>query len=175
MTASPFIDEWLARTLPAGTRHGTRALDLACGNGRHAILLARCGYQTFAVDVKLDAVRATMDAAAREQQRIIGWCADLTMHPLPVEAFDLVVVTRYLRRDLFPSLRASVRPGGCILYETFTVNQRALGTGPTSSDHLLEPGELRAMFDDWEIVVSEEVTEPEAVARIVARRPQLGV
>ena len=45
------------------------------------------------------------------------------------------------RTDLFPSLRASIRPGGRILYETFTVKQRALGTGPTSPDHLLEPGD----------------------------------
>ena len=86
-----------------------------------------------------------------------GWCADLTMYPLPAAAFDLVVVTRYLQRDLFPSLRDAVRPGGCIVYETFTVLQRALGTGPTSPEHLLEPGELRGFFDGWDVLFSEEV------------------
>ena len=92
------------------------------------------------------------------------------MYPLPAAAFDLVVVTRYLQRDLLPSLRAAVKPGGYVVYETFTVLQRALGTGPTSPDHLLEPGELRGFFDGWDVVFSEEVAAPEALARIVARK-----
>ncbi len=171
MTPSAFVGEWIIRLTPALRRHGRRALDLAAGNGRHALVLAHFGFHTFAVDVKFDAVRAAMDAARRHERRISGWCADLTVYPLPVNAFDLVVVTRYLQRDLFPSLRASIRPGGCIVYETFTVKQRALGTGPTSADHLLEPGELRGYFNDWTIQFSEEVETPEAVARIVARKP----
>jgi len=93
------------------------------------------------------------------------------MFPLPAAAFDLLVVTRYLQRDLFPSLRGAVRPGGCVIYETFTVRQRELGVGPTSPDHLLAPGELRALFAGWDVLFDEEVTAPEAVARMVARRP----
>ena len=171
MSPSPFVAEWIIRLLPALRSHGRRALDVAAGNGRHALVLAHFGFRTFAVDVKFDAVRAAMEAAARNQRAISGWCADLTVYPLPVNAFDLVVVTRYLQRDLFPSLRGALRPGGHIVYETFTVNQRALGTGPTSSDHLLEPGELAGYFNDWTIRFSEEVVSPEAVARIVARKP----
>ncbi len=57
-----------------------------------------------------------------------------------------------------------------MLFETFTEAQRAHGRGPTSPDHLLAPGELRARFDALEVLFYEEVVEPEAVARIVARR-----
>jgi hypothetical protein len=57
-----------------------------------------------------------------------------------------------------------------VLYETFTTAQRALGTGPKSPDHLLEPGELRQRFEGFEELFYEETTAPEAVARIVARR-----
>ena len=60
-----------------------------------------------------------------------------------------------------------------MIYETFTVLQRALGVGPTSPDHLLEPGELRELFGGWEVLFYEEVAAPEAVARIVARRPAI--
>ncbi len=81
----------------------------------------------------------------------------------------MIVVTRYLQRNLFHALRGAVRPGGVVLYETFTTAQRALGTGPTSPDHLLEPGELRRAFDGFEVLFYEEVTAPEAVARIAAR------
>jgi len=171
MTPSVFVIEWIERNTPALRAHRRRALDVAVGSGRHALVLAHFGFHTFGVDVKFDAVRAAMDAAERRQLRISGWCADLTVYPLPVSAFDLVVVSRYLQRDLFPSLRDAVKPGGCIVYETFTVRQRALGSGPTSPDHLLEPGELVSKFDGWKVLFSEEVEAPEAVARVAARRP----
>ena len=89
---------------------------------------------------------------------------------LPRETFDLVLVTRYLQRDLFPGIRDALRPGGIVLYETFTTNQRRLGVGPTSPDHLLEPGELARHFDGFEMLFYEEVLVA-AVARIVARKP----
>jgi tellurite methyltransferase len=170
MSPSAFVAEWVGRLRPGG-RLPQRALDLAMGRGRHARLLARQGFRTFGVDVRADAVRDAMESAAREGLTVRGWCADLTIYPLPPAAFDLVVVTRYLQRDLFPSLRDAVRPGGCVVYETFTVRQRALGTGPTSPEHLFEPGELRGFFDGWDVLFSEEVAAPEAVARIVARKP----
>jgi hypothetical protein len=56
-----------------------------------------------------------------------------------------------------------------VLYETFTTAQRALGTGPTSPDHLLEPDELRRAFDGFDVLFYEEVTAPQAVARIAAQ------
>ena len=169
MTPSTFVTEWIPRLGPRGGVP-RRALDLAMGRGRHALILARHGFRTFGVDIRFDAVREAVGAAAHEGSVVSGWCADLTMHPLPVAAFDLVVVTRYLHRDLFPALRDAVRPGGHVIYETFTILQQARGVGPTSPDHLLEPGELRSWFEGWDVVFSEEVTAPEAVARLVARK-----
>lgn len=141
------------------------------GRGRHALLLAQRGFHTFGVDLNLDAVREAMQLAAREGLLIRGWCADLTISRLPARAFDVVVVTRYLQRDLFQSIRDSLTPGGYVIYETFTVAQRELGTGPTSPNHLLRPDELRSEFDGWELMFYEEVGRPEAVARLVAQRP----
>jgi SAM-dependent methyltransferase len=170
MSPSPFIVEWIERV--ARERGANRrALDVAMGRGRHTVPLARAGFKTFGVDIRRDAVAEAMKAAAAVAARVHAWCADLTAHPLPAARFDLVVVSRYLQRDLFPALRGAVTPAGVVLYETFTTEQRALGTGPRSPDHLLEPGELRRLFDGFEVLFDEEVSAPEAVARIVARRP----
>jgi tellurite methyltransferase len=202
MAPSPFIAEWLARFAPA-LPGASRALDVAMGRGRHALPLAQAGFETFGVDINLDAVRDAVHAAASRGLVVHGWCADLRINKyevrsqksgdvtpssdfvlltsdlqatsgrrgvLPESHFDLIVVTRYLQRDLFPSIASAVRPGGIILYETFTVAQRALGRGPTSPDHLLEPGELRNRFDELDVLFYEEVSQPEAVARVVARR-----
>jgi SAM-dependent methyltransferase len=95
----------------------------------------------------------------------------LTAAPLPRSAFDLIVVTRYLQRDLFPTLREALKPGGVLVYETFTVRQRERGSGPTSAAYLLEEGELAGYFSGFDVVFYEETLSPEAVARLVARKP----
>ena len=179
MSPSPFIVEWIERIATGRVRLQAdltrergghpRALDVAMGRGRHAVALARAGFRTFGVDVRLDAVRDAIAEGQRANVRVHGWCADLTQHPLPRGPFDLVLVSRFLQRDLFPDLRAAVAPGGLVLYETFTTAQRALGRPPTSPDHLLEPGELRRLFDGFDEVFYEEVLAPDAVARLVAR------
>jgi tellurite methyltransferase len=130
-------------------------------------VLARSGFTVFGVDRQLDVLQ---DAAARLRQsghHLRGWCADLTASPLPRARFDLIVVTRYLQRDLFSSLKEALVPGGALVYETFTERQLAHNCGPTSPDHLLRAGELRTYFEDFELIFEEEVDQPEAVARIV--------
>lgn len=169
MSPSPFVMEWMER-LGAERPSRRRAFDVAMGRGRHTIELARAGFRTFGVDVRFDAVRDATIATTAAGFVCHCWCADLTQHPLPRERFELVVVARYLQRDLFPSIRAAVVPGGVVLYETFTTAQLALGVGPRSPEHLLEPGELRQHFEGFEILFYEEVSAPEAVARLVARR-----
>jgi len=140
------------------------------GRGRHAVALAIAGFRVFGVDVRFDVLRDAALSASAAGVRVHGWCADLTDYPLPSSRFDLIVVTRYLQRNLFHALKGAVGPGGVVLYETFTTAQWALGTGPTSPDHLLEPGELRRVFDGFEVLFYEEVTAPVALARIAARR-----
>lgn len=166
---SPFVVDW-ARRLTTAVPLPRRALDVAMGRGRHTAVLAEAGFRVFGVDVKFDVVRDAVRRAAAEAVTLRAWCADLTTTPLPRERFELVLVTRYLQRDLVRPLHDALTPLGVVIYETFTDAQRALGRGPTSSDHLLRPGELREAFEDFEVMFYEEVLGPEAVARIVARR-----
>jgi SAM-dependent methyltransferase len=174
MSPSPFVMEWLQRarrSLLRGSDHSpARALDLAMGNGRHARALALAGFRTFGVDIQFEAVRHALDDAIADKATIAGWCADLRHHPLPRSRFDIIVVTRYLQRDLFVSIGDALAPGGVLIYETFTTLQRMHGRGPTSPDHLLEPGELRRAFARLDILFYEEVSAPDALARIVGRR-----
>jgi SAM-dependent methyltransferase len=134
---------WLsesARWLPPGGR----ALDVACGRGRHALRLAAAGFEVTAIDRDREAL-----AALAEEAHALG-VAVQTRHldleaaepSLGDDAFDLVVVFRYLHRPLFPMLRRALRPGGVLVYETFTRAQAVRGH-PTNPAFLLDPGELR--------------------------------
>jgi tellurite methyltransferase len=165
---SRWIESWVSQlALEAPPR---RALDVAMGSGRHALVLAAAGYATFGVDRRLPAVQQAALTAAASGHRLRAWCADLTRTPLPRAHFQVIVVTRYLQRDLFTALAAALAPGGVLLYETFTERQRALGWGPTSPDHLLKPGELQTLAAPLTTRFYEEVEAPEAIARLVARR-----
>jgi hypothetical protein len=165
---SAFVAEWTSQLAPE-VPLPRRALDVAVGRGRHLRALAEANLQIFGVDRNYEALRTARDRAGRAARL---WCADLTVSHLPRGAFQLLLVARYLQRDLFPAIRDALTRDGILIYETFTVRQRALGFGPTSADHLLEPEELRIRIQDagFEILFYEEVTAPEAVARLAGRR-----
>ena len=147
------------------------ALDVAMGRGRHTWALARAGFKTFGVDRDIESLRVARIQARHQNLNVRLWATDLEDGVLPTSHFDVLVCTRYLQRHLFPVLRGAVKPGGVVLYETFTVLQLQYETGPRSRDHLLEPLELRRAFDGWAILDYEEVSQPEAVARLAARKP----
>jgi SAM-dependent methyltransferase len=169
MTPSPFVVQWAPRVVvkrPAPQR----ALDVAMGRGRHIETLAGAGFEIYGIDRDWSALSGAIALGRELEVPVKAWCLDLTTGPLPSGRFDLVLVTRYLQRDLTASLCEAVRPGGFLVYETFTRDQVQHRWGPRSPDHLLAPGELRSMFARLTVVFYEEVNESEAVARLVARR-----
>ena len=134
-----------------------RALDVACGRGRHAFWLAAQRFDVLAVDRDRDAVDS-VNAEARERGlHVTAEVMDLERGDpaLGADRFDLVVVTNYLHRPLFPSLVAALRPSGVLVYETFT-RQQALVGKPTNPDFLLESGELLRLVAPLRILASRE-------------------
>jgi tellurite methyltransferase len=171
MPPSPFVIQWAPR-VASFARPDARALDLAMGGGRHTATLAAAGYRVFGVDRSFAAVHEAMSQPAAAAGNLRGWCADVSTWPMPAGWFDLVLVTRFLARELIPGIRDAVVPGGVVMYETFTRHQLEHGRGPTSPDHLLEPGELRHLFDGFRILHEAEQRAPDALASIVAQRPR---
>jgi tellurite methyltransferase len=137
---------------------GGRALDVACGRGRHALILAVAGFTVDAVDRDLEQTGSLAATAQRLSLALSIRSVDLEAAgqvDLGQELYDLVVVTRYLHRPLFPSLKAALKPGGLLLYETFTTLQAASGH-PSNPDYLLEEGELIRLVSPLDIVRQRE-------------------
>jgi SAM-dependent methyltransferase len=148
------------------------SLDLACGSGRHAIWLADQGFRTLAVDRDVVAIDALNQEAARRGLPIRTQVVDLESgHTfLEPDAFDLVVVVHYLHRPLLPVLVNALRPGGVLVYETFTRAQAARGK-PTNPAFLLEPGELLTLVQPLQVLLSREGDyDGRCVASVVATR-----
>jgi SAM-dependent methyltransferase len=133
------------------------ALDVACGSGRHAIWLAGQGFETLAIDRDAGAIAALSDESSRRGLSIRTQVVDLEDGPpfFEADSFDLIVVVHYLHRPLFPSIVAALRPGGVLVYETFTRAQAARGK-PSNPAFLLEPGELQRLVQPLEIRASRE-------------------
>ena len=133
------------------------ALDVASGAGRNAFWLAAQGFSTLAIDRDATAIAAVHRAAAELHLALRAEVVDLEGEgaTLPIAAFDVVVVVHYLHRPLFPALRAALRPGGVLVYETFTREQARRGK-PTNPAFLLEPGELRSLVGPLEILAERE-------------------
>ncbi len=150
------------------------ALDVACGSGCHAVWLATQGFRVLAVDRRADAIAALAAHPLTSAGLIDVQVQDLeTGRPvITPNAFDVVVVTHYLHRPLFPQLVAALRPGGVLVYETFTVAQAARGK-PTNPDFLLRPGELVTLVQPLEVLAEREGEfDGRMVASVVARRQE---
>jgi SAM-dependent methyltransferase len=154
------------------------ALDVAMGTGRNALYLASLGYAVTGIDVSGVAVERCRAEAERRGLRIEVVQADLESYHLPREAFDVVIDFYYLQRELASALVAALRPGGVLVFESFTTEQRRFGWGPVQDAFLLRPGELRSLFAGLEelvyregLVESQSGRGTKAVAGLVARKP----
>ena len=157
-------------------RPGVRILDVACGDGCHAIAAAERGAQVLAIDADADRLADAERAAQKADVTVQTQHLDLARDPVPTGPFDIVMQFEYLDRSRLPEILEAVKPGGYFEAEMFLEQQRELGWGPTSDEHLLKPGELWTLVGDYEIVLAREVLETldgraKAIASILALRP----
>ena len=177
---------WLTANRDLWPRGG-HVLDVACGTGRHALLLAQSGFQVRAIDRSADAIAALGREAQRLGLQIATAVVDLETDPPPGlgdSLYDMIVVFNYLHRPLMPSMRAAVKPGGRIFYETFTTRQagapaaRTLRGGveaergkPRNPAFLLKDGELKKLLAPFAILrLREGDVSGRWIASVVAER-----
>jgi SAM-dependent methyltransferase len=137
----------------ASKRPPARALDIACGAGRHALWLAEHGWQVTAVDSSVAAIAILQKRAEDRGVPVHSIRADLERHEFVIEpeAYDLIIVVNYLQRDLFPSIRAGIRPGGAVIAVIAIVDDDP-HIRPMNPLYLLNPGELRAQFEGMKLI-----------------------
>ena len=160
-----------------------RALDLACGAGRHAIWLASRGWQVDAVDGSDAAIAALLANAERAGcgDRIEAHVADLEANPpmftITQGTYNLIVDCYFLHRPLFAAIREGVRPGG-LFVAALHLPAPAAGRG---HGYVLRPGELERMVAGWRWEVRHSVERAAkstagdnlGVAEIIASRPEI--
>jgi SAM-dependent methyltransferase len=160
----------IARFIP-GLKPG-RALDLACGTGRHSLLLAKLGWDVTAVDGSAEALAVLRQHANGAGVAVKTVLADLQRSDfvIDIEAFDLILVCYYLQRSLFPAIFAGTRRGGMVIAIVHIPEGDQLPNETRAA-----PGELRSLFAGWQILHDYEgppndPAHQRFVAEIVAMR-----
>ena len=150
------------------------ALDVGTGQGRNAVYLAREGWDVTGMDISqagLDAARAN---AAKAGVGIRTEKAAYATFDFGVNKWDLIVIVFAWAPVSDPAfiakLRASLRPGGAVLYEHFIGPQAPMIRAP-------RPNELKTFFAGFDIEFYEETQGPadwggpkSRVVRMLARK-----
>lgn len=158
----------------ASFTHPGRALDIACGTGRNALFLARSGWSVLGIDISDVALDQLQGTASSEALIVETLQVDLTAGVnLPADTFHLICNCRYLQRNLFSPLCASLAPGG-LLVAVIAMQDDDPMVKPMNPDYELRPGELMSFAAGLQVVIYEEAKHGPAerkMARMIAQRP----
>jgi dihydroneopterin aldolase len=178
---APFLIQQFPR-LPKG-----KALDVAAGTGRHSLFLAAQGYQVDAIDRDGKALaRLSTMARTRHLTTVTTRTIDLEQ-PAPFEpdlgseTYDVIVVFFYLHRSLFPYLVEALKPGGVLVYETFTIDNYFRHKHPKRWEFCLAHNELLRLTSALHVLHYDEgshvegrTSDPVYTAQLVAHKPLRG-
>lgn len=138
---NPDPSSLLVKYLPLVSRG--RALDIACGNGRNSLFLARNGFRVDAVDISDVALGRLPD----EESGINPICHDLDTWEIPGNRYELIISIRFTDRRLFPMIESGLKPGGVVIFESFIGENKA---------YCLAPNELLRTFASFRVMYYEE-------------------
>ncbi|MBV68509.1 MAG: hypothetical protein CMJ08_01745 [Pelagibacterales bacterium] len=129
------------------------ALDLACGSGRHSIFLSNKGYKVISVDLNFfyltSFYKYNIFKIRSDIENLNAW-------PFKDEVFDLIVVTNFLNRLIFKSIKESMKRNGYLIYETFGEGHERFGR-PKNKDYLLQKDELLNLTKNMSLIYYEEI------------------
>jgi len=166
----PFLgrafSEFIQPLFPAGGS----ALDLAGGAGRHAIWLATQGWEVTLIDISETGIELARQKAGPVASHVHLVVDDLTHFTAAQTQFDVLMVFFYVGAKCFSGNCEAIRPGGLMVYKTYTLAQAGLAGGPKDPAHLLEPGELLRLVAGLRVLHYSEVVAEKATAELVAKK-----
>ena len=145
---------------------GATVLDLACGIGRHAIGMARLGYQMTGVDFNpryLESATAEAERVGAKVRWMVGDMRSLHMEEAFDGAYSYFTSFGYFedRADdlrVLQNVRRSLRPGGVLVMDVVGKERLARVLHPTVSQRTADGALLvqrHHVVDDWSRVRNE--------------------
>ena len=130
-------------------------LEIACGMGGNAVLMAQHGLHVHAWDISQVAIKKLQAYALSEKLTVIAEVRDSVQDPPAENSFDAIVVSHFLDRSLIPYLIDALKPEGLLFYQTFS-KIKVDASGPRNQDFLLGDNELLSLCSPLRVVVYRE-------------------
>ncbi|MDP7058630.1 MAG: class I SAM-dependent methyltransferase [Nitrospinaceae bacterium] len=147
-----------------------RALDLAMGEGRNGVYMATQGFDVLGLDISPVGLNKAHQLAEHHKVKIETRVVDLENYQLEKNAYDVIICTYYMQRDLFDQMKESLKPGGMALVETYNIDY--LRYASFSRKYLLENNELLKIFKDFKIIRYQAYDDgKEAYSSIIVQKP----
>ena len=153
---------------------GRHVADIAMGNGRDALFLSEKGFFVTGLEGSVEAIKISKETMAQKNLFIWPVLGDAGALPYRKNSFDCVIVFYFLQREAVDEIKALLKKGGILIYETFLKRQNDIDR-PRNPAYLLDDGELIGYFKGFELLFYEEIIENSggkrrAVARAVGRK-----
>ncbi len=147
-----------------------RALDLAMGEGRNGVYMATQGFDVLGLDISPVGLNKAHQLAEHHKVKIETRVVDLENYQLEKNAYDVIICTYYMQRDLFDQMKESLKPGGMALVETYNIDY--LRYARFSRKYLLENNDLLKIFKDFKIIRYQAYDDgKEAYSSIIVQKP----
>ena len=146
------------------------ALDIAGGTGRHAIFLAEKAWKVRLIDIAEAGIVNARKNARNLAARIEFSAEDLSRFQGDDRSYDLIAVFFFLQREIFPALLKALKPGGLLIYKTYTRHQAKFGGGPTNPAYFLAENELLHSFRDLRVLHYAELIRDCGMAELVGQK-----
>lgn len=149
----PFIMD----AIPLFPKSG-KVLDLAMGEGRNGVFLAKLGYDVLGVDISDVGLKKAEELARKNKTQIKTQVADLGSYHLEDNTYDIIILSYFMQRDLFPKIKKALKKGGVAIIETYTEENMKYNPG-MKAEWMLKKNELFDHFSDLKVLRYQDIDD----------------
>ena len=152
---------------------GSRVLDIGMGEGRNAVFLATKGYKVTGIDISRVAVQKARYLAKEFGVRIDTIVKSIKELKIKPGSIDAIICFYYVDREIVKTLKKWLKPGGVIIFEAYTMNQKLINKMEGQDSYVLQEAELFDLFSNYKVLKYEEALHrKDYIASIVAQKPK---
>lgn len=146
-----------------------KVLDIAMGEGRNSVFLAKHGFQAEGIDCSTKAIEKAKALASEQGATVDAKVQNLDFFLMPLMKYDSVLMTYYKpQARFFSEIKRGLVAGGTVLLEAYTTEHFKLFGKENPNldfDQCYKPNEVLFLLNEFHILLYKEI--PEANSRLV--------
>ncbi|OIQ16861.1 MAG: hypothetical protein BM556_13790 [Bacteriovorax sp. MedPE-SWde] len=152
---------------------GSKIIDIGMGEGRNAVFLASKGYKVSGIDISSVAIKKARMLAREFGVRIETIHKSIADYKVPKNSVDAIVCFYFVDREVVKKLKSWLKPGGILIFESFTIKQKVINKIKEDDIYLLGEGELFKLFSDFNVLKYEQASHrKDFIASIIVQKPR---